>query len=60
MGELEDPSLSNNTVDCVTVRTTLRFSTLLVYSLANLSPLEVIDIRSSQLLQKGLPIGLRK
>lgn len=47
MGELEDPSLSDNTVDCVTIRTTLRFSTLLIYSLANLSPLEVIDVRSS-------------
>ena len=49
MGELEDPSLSDNTVDCVAIRTTLRFSTLLVYSLANLSPPEVINVRSSQL-----------
>jgi hypothetical protein len=60
MGKLKDPSLSDNAVNCVTVKASLRFSTLLVYPLADLSSLEVINVRSPQLLQKGPPFGFRE
>ena len=57
MGKLEDPRLSDNTVDRVAVRTSFSFSALLIYSLADLSPLDIIDVRSAQLLQKGPSFG---